>query len=64
MTEAQKRYQKRKPAKKFAIAVFKNTEKDMLEWLEAQPKYGTYIKDLIRADMAKKKRKQDGKKDN
>ena len=64
ITEAQKRYRNKKPARRLVIDVCKNTEQDLLDWLDQQPRYATYIKDLIRADMAKRKGKQDGKKDN
>ena len=40
--------------KRFTLE-FSPTEQDMLDHLNSQPKKQTYIKELIRADMAKHK---------
>ena len=55
-TEAEKRAKKKYMAKGKRFTVdFYQTENDLIEHLEAQPKKQTYIKDLIRADIEKKK---------
>ena len=36
-----------------ALRFNRETEKDLIEWLDQQPKYTTYVKGLIRADMEK-----------
>ena len=56
MTESQKRYAKRS-IQRVGLDFYLNTEKDLLDWINSQPtKRTTYIKDLIRADMERKKK--------
>lgn len=53
MTEAQKRAKKRYSAKVKKITVeFYPTEAELLERLNSQPQKQTYIKNLIRKDIA------------
>lgn len=55
-TEAQKRASRnwtRKNIKQFVIGVRIDTEADLIEHLNAKPNKQQYIKELIRADMAK-----------
>ena len=56
MTEAQKAAQARynaRTAKYFSLKLNKNTDADMIEFLEKQEKIQTYLKRLIREDMKK-----------
>lgn len=56
MTEAQQKAKRKYLAKGKRITVdFYPTEVDLIEHIEKQPKKQTYIKDLIREDMAKTK---------
>lgn len=56
MTESQKRYAKRS-IQRVGLDFYLNTEKDLLDWINSQPtKRTTYIKDLIRTDMERKKK--------
>jgi hypothetical protein len=59
-TEAQKKarnkYNKENIANK-VISFNKNTEADLLEWIQDK-KFGTYVKNLIRADMEAQKKNQ------
>lgn len=51
----QKRYHERTGARTYSIQLMGTTEADMIAWLDAQPAKATYIKRLIREDMAKQK---------
>ena len=51
---AHRRYQK-KNLVRFALDVNRNTEADLLEWLQSQENKAGYIKGLIRADMERRK---------
>ena len=51
---AQNAYNKQN-MKSFAFRFNLNTEADIIEWLEQQDNKAGYIKELIRADMAKRK---------
>ena len=55
-SESQKRasakYDKQNMVQK--VVRFSPHERDLLEWLEAQPNMSGYIKSLIRADMEKR----------
>ena len=54
-SEAQKRAMKKYREKINRICVdFSPAEEDLWQHIQSQPKKQTYIKDLIRADMAKK----------
>lgn len=56
MTEAQKKAKKkyREKSKRFTVE-FYPTESELIAHLEKQEKKQTYIKDLIRADMERRK---------
>jgi hypothetical protein len=60
-TDAQKKarnkYNKENIANK-VISFNKNTEADLLEWIKDK-KFGTYVKNLIRADMEAQKNGQE-----
>lgn len=43
-----------KTLKRVKIDLNRNTEADLITWLDAQENKAGYIKDLIRADMARK----------
>lgn len=55
-TEAQNRARQsyRKKIKRFTID-FSLSEQDLIDRIESRPKKQTYIKDLIRADIAREK---------
>lgn len=52
--ERQMRYAKNAVAR-ITFDFNKHTEADLIEWLNAQPAKATYIKRLIREDMARQK---------
>ncbi len=53
-SEAKKRWMRENKAN-FGFSVMRRTEADILEQLEKQPNASRYIKNLIRADIAKEK---------
>lgn len=56
MSEAQKRARKKYQKNITRLTIdFYPTEKELVEQIERQPKKQTYIKDLIRRDIEKKK---------
>lgn len=50
----QDRYQA-EHARRYVVKCFDRTEQDMIDWLEQKPNKSGYIKELIKADMAKAK---------
>ncbi len=46
---------RREKCRKVQIELNKTIDADILEWLDAQPNKQGYLKDLIRADIAKSK---------
>ena len=51
--KAIKKY-KAENAKKINFELSRKTETDLIEWLDSQPNKQGYLKELIRADMARK----------
>lgn len=43
----------REKTRQIGLQFYKNTEDDLITWLDSQENKNGYIKDLIRADMAK-----------
>lgn len=52
---AQKSYDERNGVKRFTIKVSPKTEQDIIDKLESVPQKATYIKRLIREDIARSK---------
>ncbi|WP_251178088.1 hypothetical protein [Adlercreutzia agrestimuris] len=52
---ANKRYEA-KALRKMTIAFNRNTESDLLEWIESQENKAGYIKQLIREDMERQQK--------
>lgn len=50
----QDRYQETH-CRRYVVKCFDSTEQDMIDWLEQKPNKAGYIKELIKADMAKAK---------
>ena len=57
-SENKKKYDmeyKRKNTKQKILILNKNTESDLIEWIEDHKPFNTYIKQLIKEDMKKSK---------
>ena len=63
-TETRKKYstvdRDRRLCRFFSLKFNRNTDADILEYLDKQPTFQGYIKSLIRADMAKQKENHNG----
>lgn len=53
--EAWKRYRKT-TTKTMGLTLNRNTDADMIDWLESQPNRAAYLKQLIREDMERNKK--------
>lgn len=51
---AQIRYTE-KAIKRFSVDLNRNTEPDLIEWIESKPNKAGYVKELIRKDMEENK---------
>ena len=57
MPETPQQKYNRQYMKMIGIPINTRTEQDLIQWLDAQPNKSGYIKSLVRADIAKAKRK-------
>jgi len=57
MTETPQQKYNKQYMKTITIPINTKTETEIIDWLNAQPNKSGYIKSLVRADIAKAKRK-------
>lgn len=48
----------RKNIRRVSLKINKNSESDMIDWLDRKPNKQAYIKSLIKADMSKSKKEE------